>query len=172
MAIRDDVFPLLKLHDWRACHALLDRAAPGEDREERTTIVYWRAVVLQHEGRDGEALTLLNANRSDFNCKCLPDCMRATILNRIGRPQDALAILQTTPIDEEMDRFPGLARQAAYLYCTLLAENGKVVPAHLLTLIPDDYQTVNDKKRFVGKTDLLDLIGKQPVGNASPARRS
>jgi hypothetical protein len=158
MAIGDDIFPLLKLHDWRACHALLDGAAPGEDREERTSIVYWRAVVLQHEGQDGEALTLLNANRNDFNCKCLLDYMRATILNRIGRPQDALAILQTTPIDEEMDRFPGLARQA--------------VPAHLLTLIPDDYQTVNDKKRFVGKTDLLDLIGKQPVGNASPARRS
>jgi hypothetical protein len=171
MAIRDDIFPLIKRRDWPACHAVLDRAAPGPDREERTSIVYWRAVVLQREGRDGDALTLLNANRNDFECKCLPDYMRAKILDRLGRPQDAIALLQTARIDEEMDRFPGLALEAAYLYCTLLAENGKVVPTHLLTLIPDDYQTMDDKSRYVGKTDLLDLIGKQPVGNASPARR-
>jgi hypothetical protein len=172
MAIRDDIFPLVKRRDWPACHAALDRAAPGEDREERTSIVYWRAVVLQREGRDGDALTLLNSKRNEFNCKCLPDFMRAKILNRLGRPQDAIAILKTTPIDIERDRFPGLALEAAYLYCTLLAENGKAVPAQLLTLIPDDFQTMDDKSRFVGKTDLLDLIGKQPVGNASPTRRS
>src|SRR5579883_3009390 len=161
MAIRDDIFPLVKRRDWQACHKLLDNATPV-DNDERTSIIYWRAVVLEDEGRNDEALSLLNLSRNDFNCKCLPDYMSAKILKRLGRPQDAIAILSESPILAEAEQFPGLAREAAYLYCTLLAESGAIVPEGLLDLIPDSFQTMDDKYRVVGKADLLDLINRRP----------
>src|ERR1700736_4182629 len=52
MALRDDILPLLKRSDWRACHVLLDQAAAAGDDSDRKSIDYWRAVVLQREGRN------------------------------------------------------------------------------------------------------------------------
>src|SRR5437763_398032 len=106
MPIRDDIFPLIKRRDWRACHALLDQASPGVNREERKSLAYWRTVVYEREGRDGEALDLLNSSRGDFSCKCLPDYLSAKILSRQGRHQEAAAVMGHAPIFEEIAEFP------------------------------------------------------------------
>jgi hypothetical protein len=163
MAIRDDILPLLKQHNWEACHTLLDGAAPNDD-DERSSVTYWRAVVLQSEGLDKQALALLQAKRDEFACKCLPDYKIANILNRLGRPQEAIATLSKTPIFAEAEQFPGLAREAAYLYCTLLAENGGKIPPDVLSFIPDEFQTLDDKNRIMDKGDLLKLIQSQAKG--------
>jgi hypothetical protein len=96
--------------------------APGkgvgvaESREERVSIAYWRAVVLQREGSNGEALDLLNSSRGEFFSKRLPDFLRAKILLRC----------------------PASAHEAAYNYSTLLAKNGGNVPPKLLALVQGD----------------------------------
>jgi hypothetical protein len=64
-------------------------------------------------------------------------------------------MLSRTPIIAEAEQFPGLARETAYLYCTLLAENGGTIPSNVLALIPDDFKTINDKNRVVTKADLI-----------------
>jgi hypothetical protein len=158
MAIRDDIFPLVKRTDWRACDALLDQASPGVSQVERKSLAYWRAVVYQHEGRDGEALDLINSSRGDFSCKCLPDYLSARILNRQGRHQEAVAVMRQAPIFEEIAQFPALALEAAYFYCGLLAQSRERAPPQLLALIPDDFQTMDEHSRFVGKGDLLDMM--------------
>ena len=56
MALRDEILPLIKRSDWRACHALLDQAAPQADGDDRASLAYWRAVVFEREGRDRDAL--------------------------------------------------------------------------------------------------------------------
>ncbi len=120
MALRDDILPLVKQQNWQACRQLLDRATPS-DNDERTSVVYWRAVVLQREGLDEDALTLLNSSRDEFECKCLPDYVRAKILSRLGRTHEAIALLGKAPIAAEAEQFPGIAREAAFLHCTMLA---------------------------------------------------
>ena len=84
--------------------------------------------------------------------------MRAKILKRHGRSTEALDILRAAPIFEEIPQFPALAREAAYLKCTLLADQGESVAPQLLALIPNDFQTMDDHCHFVGKSDLLDRI--------------
>jgi hypothetical protein len=71
------------------------------------------------------------------------------------------------PIFEEIATFPALAREAAYFYCVLLAESGESVSPSLLALIPDDFQTMNEHDRFVGKSVLLDLIKEKKRAGAS-----
>ena len=67
-------------------------------------------------------------------------------------------MLSQTPIIAEAEQFPGLVRETAYLYCTLLAENDGTIPSNVLALIPDDFKTINDKSRVVTKADLISLI--------------
>jgi tetratricopeptide (TPR) repeat protein len=157
MALRDDILPLLKRSDWRACHVLLDQAAAAGDDSDRKSIDYWRAVVLQREGRNDEALSLLQKTRGDFSPKCLPDYLRAQILAQMGRLDEAVAVLRDAPILKEFPKFPALAREAAYYYCLFLIETGQTPPPDVLTIIPDDFKTLNDG-RFVGKADLLDKM--------------
>jgi tetratricopeptide (TPR) repeat protein len=153
----DDILPLLKRHDWRACHALLDRTALVADRSDPAAVPYWRAVVLEEEGRDDEAFEVLEKSRDEFSSKCLPDYLRAKILAPKGRLREAVAILREAPILKEFPRFPALAREAAYYYCLFLTEADETPPPEVLAIIPEDFETLNEG-RFVGKTDLLDRM--------------
>ena len=111
---------------------------------------------------------MLAAGRDDFHSKCLVAYLQATILNRIGQPDDAISTLRDAPIADEMDQFRALALEAAYLFCSLLAKKGREPPAELLGLIPDDFRTMDDDNRFVGKAELVDPSKRKPGIKGTP----
>ena len=138
-----------------ACNQLLDESPPGRNQEEKHSIAYWRAVLLDHEGRHAEALAVLNASASGFNCQSLFALKKAEVLRSLDRILEAIAALRAAPIAQEVATFPGLAWEAAYFCCYLMAKQGEAPPKDLLDLIPDDFETVLDG-RFIAKSNLTD----------------
>jgi len=155
MSVRDQIYRAYKLNDFNACYRILNAAAPGKDREERNSITYWRSTILKAEGRFTEALSALEEGHVDFDCASLYSLMKARLFVRLGRSPEAIAVLQSAPVVDEHETYPALTLEAAYYLCALLIESGQPAPADLLALIPDDFITMNDQKRFVGKSDLL-----------------
>jgi len=155
MALRDQIYPAHKAKDFDACHRIVDAASPRKDREERRSITYWRSAILEAEGRFTESMSVLEQGRADFCCSSSYANLKARLLVRLGRSPEAIAVLQSAPIVDEHETYPALALEAAYDLCALLIESGQPAPADLLALIPDDFITMNDQKRFVGKSDLL-----------------
>jgi hypothetical protein len=163
MAIRDDIVPLYRQRDWAGCHRVLDAASPSDDDDERRSIAHWRATVFEGDGRYREALDLLQAHRGDFSCKTSVHHERARIFAQIGDSKQAIDALKTAPFGEEMDRFPGLVREAIYFYCLLLAEDGRDVPQKLLDIVPDDFRYINIRGRRDTKARITETIAKNRV---------
>ena len=154
MRFDDKFFALYRTGDLAACNRLLDEHSPGRDQEGRHSIAYWRAVLLDREGRPAEALDVLNAASADFNCRSGFTLQQAQLLRNLGRIPDAIATLEAAPIMQEVATFPGLAWEAAYFCCYLIVKQGDAPPRDLLDLIPDDFETMLDGQ-FLAKSNLV-----------------
>ena len=125
MAFDEDMFALMKSHDWQACHQRIDEEEPGKDQRDRFSIAYWRSLVLQYEGQFDAALQALDTSRGDFFCQCAFAFFRAQILCRMGKFPDAIETLREAPFGAEIETFPGLTYEAIFLYCYLLRRSGR-----------------------------------------------
>lgn len=154
MQFDEKFFAIYRSGDIEACKRLLDEHSPGMDREERYSVAYWRAVLLDREGQYAAALDVLNAAASDFNCRSGLALQKARLLRSLGRVSEAISMLEDAPVAEEVATFPGLAWEAAYFCCFLLVKRGEAPPQDLLDLIPDDFETLLDG-HFLAKSNLL-----------------
>jgi hypothetical protein len=154
MSLGDQIFALYRSQGAQSCQRLLDERSPGKDQEERRSIAYWRAFLLERDGRYSEALAVLDAAAADSNSQSLLALKRAELLRSLGRVSEAIATLRSAPIAQEVATFPGLAWEAAYFCCYLVANEGKPPPKDLFDLIPNDFETMIDN-RFLNKSDLV-----------------
>jgi hypothetical protein len=154
MAFSEDMFALIKTHDWKACHRRIEQEEPGKDQRARFSIAYWRSVVLQYEGHNEAALKTLDDARDDFFSRCAFAYFRAEILCRMGKFAEAIDALRAVPFGTELDTFPGLTYEAIFLYCYLLRKSGREAPANLLAALPDDFETQMYNGKFMSKDDV------------------
>jgi hypothetical protein len=138
-----------------ACNVMIREAPPGRDSDERCSIAYWRSVLLNREGKPMDALSVLDAASSDFQCKCALALKRAQLLRSLDRIPEAIATLHAAPISQEVTTYPGLAWEAAYFGCYLAIQQGETAPGDWLDLIPEDFETMIDDE-FVFKQNLID----------------
>ena len=150
-------------HDknWAAAHAALDearnRAFTADDVKDEA---YWHVVTLMREQRYEEAMDLLRERAELFNRQCLVQRKIASILNKLGRNQEALAELSKAPVEEEMEAFYALALDAKFLYFYLLAKSGDRSIRKRLDEIPDDYRHFTIDGKFLTKPDIASLLNQ------------
>ena len=154
MSLNDQIFALVRAEGPASCLRFLDEHGPGRNGEDRRVIAHWRASFLAKEGRNDAALKVLDAATADFTCQSSFALQKARILTNLGRISDAIATLKAAPIAEEVATFPGLAWEAAYFCCYLVAKQGDAPPRDLLDLIPNDFETMLDGK-FLAKSNLV-----------------
>jgi hypothetical protein len=159
MTFDEDMFALLKTHDWQACHSRIDEAEPGARREERFSIAYWRAAVFEWQGRYDDALRILDAGRADVFTRCGYLYRRAEILCKMGKFADAIETLRNAPFGSEIDAFPALTYEATFLYCYLLKRSGREPPPNLVAALPEDFVTRTWAGKKVGIADLAPQAG-------------
>jgi hypothetical protein len=159
MGFSEDMFALGKTRDWQACHRRIDEEGAGDDQRTGFSIAYWRSFILQSEGKYEDALRVLDQSRSDVFTQCGYLYRRAKILCLMGKFAEAITTLTDAPFGAEIDTFPGMAREAMFLYCYLLIKSGREAPPNLLAAIPDDFGTMIYDGRMMSKTDLLRLAG-------------
>lgn len=152
----------MKNGDWTAAYALLDDARNGAvTSEDRRREVYWRATAFELQRRYDEALDLLRKNANLFNSQSLVQLELARILVKLGRDQEALDELGIAPIEEEMEKFYGLAIDAKFFYFYLLAKSGDRSVQDRLSEIPDDYRHIAIGGKFLTKPDIVAELNRR-----------
>ncbi|RBP05701.1 hypothetical protein DFR50_13464 [Roseiarcus fermentans] len=165
MGFREDIFTLVKSHDWEACHKRIDEEEPGLSREQRASIAHWRSAVLVWQGRYEDALRIIDASKADAFTECGRLWDRAQILCRMGKFAEAIETLRGAPFGSEIDAFPGMTYEAIFLYCRLLIRCGREPPPNLLAALPDDFDTFTYDRRFMSKADLLSSTGRSSTSS-------
>ena len=160
MPIYDKIVPLMRMRDWKACHAFLDGALAGDDAEQRRSAHLWRALIFEEEGRYDEALDYWRTHRREFGCQTNVNHQIARLFAQIGRPSEAIEELRGSPFGEEMDRHPAFVLDGIYFYCYLLAREGRAVPEKLLSALPDDFMYIQFRGNRTSKAQLLSMVGK------------
>lgn len=155
MALRDDMFALIKTHDWKVCHRRINQERPGDSRERQFSVAYWRTVILEYEHDYEGALRILDQSRDLFFSQCGYLYQRAEILCQMRKFTEASDTLRSAPFGDEIERFPGMAREAMFLYCYLLIKSDHVAPPNLLAAIPDDFGTQLYNGKLISKADIL-----------------
>ena len=155
LSLNEKIFNIVRTQGPDACGRFLEAHGPGRDSDERHTLAHWRAALLDQEGKYADALSVVNAAASDFNCKSALALQRAQLLAKLGRAEEAVSMLREAPIAQESATYPGLAWEAAYFGCYLLAKQGQALARVWFDLIPEDFQTRIDG-RPVAKSNLLD----------------
>jgi hypothetical protein len=163
MAFDEDMFALLKTHDWQACHRRIDKEEPATDQQARFSITYWRSAVLKWQGRYDDALRVLDAGRADVFTQCGYLYRRAELLCKMGKFADAVETLRNAPFGAEIDTFPALTYEAIFLYCYLLKRSGREPPPKLVAALPEDFVTQTWDGKKVGIADL-----SPPAGASTP----
>jgi hypothetical protein len=158
VALGEEMFALSKQGDWQACHRRLDAAEPGENREERVSIAYWRATVLARQERYPNALGVLDAGGAEFFSQCGLRYFQAELLCLTGDRDKAIAVLRDAPFAAESEAFAAMANEAMFLLCYLLRRGGEPMPPDLVEAIPDDFRTFMFDERFLDKSDLLSNV--------------
>ncbi len=160
----EDITRLQKLmegEDWPAVYAILDRVqSQATTREDKARETYWRAMALIGQNQYQEAVDLLRKGGKLFNSQCLPYKIIAEVLDKIGDDQGALRELSDAPIDQEMERFYGLAIDAKFFYFYLLAKTGDRSVLNRLSEIPDDYRHIAMGGKFLTKADIVSLLNR------------
>jgi hypothetical protein len=154
--------------DWAGCQAYLATHPPSDDPSEQACHASWsvRADIGLHHL--DEAMRRLDATADKFQCRCGLSYLRSEIYWLKGEQGAAIEALRSAPWGEEMDTFPGLAKETMFLYCYLLALAGRTPPPKLMNAIAEDYRAILFDGRRVGKADLLAAI--QHNEKAPPTR--
>jgi hypothetical protein len=147
--------------DWPAVYAILDHVqSQATTHEDEARETYWRSMALIGQSRYEDAIDLLRKGAGLFNSQCLPRKIIAEILDKMGDDQSALKELSGAPIDQEMERFYGLAIDAKFFYFYLLAKTGDRSILDRLSEIPDDYRHITMGGKFLTKADIVSLLSK------------
>jgi hypothetical protein len=112
-------------------------------------------VILEYEGDYEAALRILDQSRGSFFSQCGYLYQRAEILCRMRKFAEATETLRNAPFGDEIETFPGMAREAMFLYCYLLIKSGREAPPNLLAAIPDDFGTQLYNGKLISKADIL-----------------
>lgn len=159
----DEVFRLQRAGKTRNIHEQLDAALPSATAEARRKIAHWRTSTLLYEKRYSEALDHLQQNSCDYNCKTLVHHERASILDLLGRGEDALRELRSAPIAAETERYRALVLDAKFFLLYLMAKNNIAIEQSSLDAIPDDHISILPSETslygaHVSKDDLKAMI--------------
>lgn len=167
MLNRDEIIRLYRADEFEVLHEHLDAALAGASPDDRHSIAHWRSAALEKEKRYEEALEHLALSKSDFGSKTLVHHMRASILEVLGRDQEALDELQAAPLDGEIDLYYPLVVDAKFYILYFRAARNMPVDPAAIDEIPEGYRSVLPGNGHifgaqVSKDELAAMIGKAP----------
>jgi hypothetical protein len=128
----------------------LDALEFDDDRQRSEEIASLRLHSLHRQARYNEAIAYAEAHEHLSTCKTHLKVEIALAHYRAGRIDEAVRVLESAPMDEEIDRWTALVREGVYLLAFLLNQRGDPVPEELRAMLPEDYIQITDRGRRLG----------------------